>query len=111
MSQPRRGEVWLVDLGMAAKVRPALVISVPANENDRALVTLGPHTTSPRQSRFEVSVSVPFLRAGVFDAQNLVTIPNAKLARQLGKLAAPQLSAVERAVCLWLGLPAPGSEA
>jgi hypothetical protein len=29
MPSPRRGEVWLVDLGMAAKVRPALVISVP----------------------------------------------------------------------------------
>jgi mRNA interferase MazF len=57
MPSPRRGEVWLVDLGMAAKVRPALVISVPASDADRALVTLVPHTTSPRQSRFEPSVS------------------------------------------------------
>jgi mRNA-degrading endonuclease toxin of MazEF toxin-antitoxin module len=32
MKSPERGEVWLVDLGMAAKVRPALVISVPAAE-------------------------------------------------------------------------------
>ena len=111
MTTPRRGEVWLVDLGMAAKVRPAVVISVPADDTDRALVTLVPHTTSPRQSRFEVSVSVPFLRAGVFDAQNLVTIPHAKLVRVLGKLGAVQLSVVERAMCLWLGLPAPGSEA
>lgn len=30
MPSPRRGEVWLVDLGMAAKVRPALVTSVAA---------------------------------------------------------------------------------
>ncbi len=28
MTSPCRGEVWLVDLGMAAKVRPALVISL-----------------------------------------------------------------------------------
>jgi hypothetical protein len=28
---PQRGEVWLVDLGMAAKVRPAVVISVPSD--------------------------------------------------------------------------------
>ncbi len=75
MPEPRRGEVWLVDLGMAAKVRPALVLSIPADERDRALVTLIPHTTSPRQSRFEASVLVPFLRPGVFDAQNLITIP------------------------------------
>jgi mRNA interferase MazF len=111
MTAPRRGEVWLVDLGMAAKVRPAVVISVPADDADRALVTLVPHTTSPRQSRFEVSVSVQFLRTGVFDAQNLVTIPHAKLVRMLGKLSAIQLSAVERGVCLWLGLPSSSSEA
>ena len=110
MKAPQRGEVWLVDLGMAAKVRPALAISVAAEDTDRALVTLVPHTTSPRNSRFEASVSVPFLRAGVFDAQSLVTIPHAKLLRVLGKLSGAQLSAVERAVCLWLGLPTPNSE-
>jgi len=111
MTPPRRGEVWLVDLGMAAKVRPALVVSIPADDADRALVTLVPHTTSPRQSRFEVSVSVPFLRAGVFDAQNLVTIPHAKLVRVLGKLGPAHLASVERAVSLWLGLTTPSSEA
>jgi mRNA interferase MazF len=30
MSSPERGEVWLVDLGYVAKVRPCLVISIPA---------------------------------------------------------------------------------
>ncbi len=107
MTDPRRGEVWLVDLGMAAKVRPALVISVPANDADRALATLVPHTTSVRGSRFEAAVSVSFLKAGAFDAQNLITIPHAKLLRVLGKLNAQQLAAVEAAVRLWLGLSAP----
>ncbi len=95
---------------MAAKVRPALVISVPASDVDRALATLVPHTTSPRNSRFEVAVSVSFLRTGVFDAQNLVTIPHAKLIRRIGKLSEAQLGSVERAVLLWLGLPASSSE-
>ena len=104
MASPRRGEVWLVDLGMAAKVRPALVISVPASDSDRALVTLVPHTTSPRQSQFEAVVSISFLRAGVFDAQNLVTIPHAKLVRHLGKLKDAELAVVEGAVRAWLGL-------
>ena len=31
MKSPERGEVWLVDLGLAAKVRPAVVLSVPAD--------------------------------------------------------------------------------
>ena len=110
MKSPQRGEVWLVDLGMAAKVRPAVVISVPADDADRALVTLVPHTTSPRQSRFEVAVSLPVLRAGVFDAQNLITIPHAKLVRVLGRLSGAQLAAVERGVCTWLGIPTTKSE-
>jgi mRNA interferase MazF len=101
---PQRGEVWLVDLGMAAKVRPALVMSIPAADVDRALVTMVPHTTSARGSRFEAAVSVPFLRTGVFDAQNLVTIPHAKLIRDPGKLSPAQMVVVERATAAWLGL-------
>jgi mRNA interferase MazF len=111
MTTTRRGEVWLVDLGMTAKVRPAVVISISAEETDRALVTLVPHTTSIRKSRFEAAVAVPFLHPGAFDAQNLVTIPYATLVRPLGKLGPGQLSVVERAVCLWLGIRGAGSEA
>jgi len=82
MPNPNRGEVWLVDLGYAAKVRPCLVASIPAEDEDRALTTLVPHTTSLRNSRFEVQLKVRFLREGGFDAQNLVTIPHAKLIRK-----------------------------
>jgi mRNA interferase MazF len=104
MPNPNRGEVWLVDLGYTAKVRPCLVLSIPALDEDRALATLVAHTTSARGSRFEVDVKVKFLRAGVFDAQNLVTIPHAKLIRKLGMLSANHLSEVENRVRFWLGL-------
>jgi mRNA interferase MazF len=104
MPNPARGEVWLVDLGMVAKIRPCLVLSVPAGERDRSLVTLVAHTTSTRGSQFEVAVPVRFLKPGAFDAQNLVTIPHAKLIRKLGSLRAEQLSQVEEAVRRWLGL-------
>ena len=99
MPNPNRGEVWLVDLGYAAKVRPCLVLSIPAADEDRALTTLVPHTTSTHASRFEVAVKVPFLREGAFDAQNLVTIPHAKL-----MLQRVQLSSVEDKVRFWFGL-------
>src|SRR5262245_36478125 len=105
MKGPGRGEVWLVDLGMTAKVRPALVLGTPIEDADRALVTLVPHTTVVRQSRFEAVVPVPFLPAGAFDAQHMVTVPHTKLIRALGKLGGAHLAIVERAVCLWLGLP------
>lgn len=104
MNEPKRGEVWLVDLGMAAKVRPCLVVSVPATEQDRALVTLVPHTTSVRSSRFERPVAVPFLKAGAFDAQGLITVPSVKLLRRLGTLRIEQLKPVEEALAAWLGL-------
>jgi mRNA interferase MazF len=104
MADPRRGEVWLVDLGIAAKVRPCLVLSVPALEQDRALVTLIPHTTSTRNSRFEVSIELRFLRSGAFDAQNILTIPTVKLLRKIGTLSDSQISIVEDSVRKWLGM-------
>ena len=106
-ANPTRSEVWLVDLGMVAKVRPCLVLSIPADdENDRVLTTVIPHTTSTRESRFEVLSNPRFLKAGAFDAQNVVTIPTVKLIRRLGTLPADQMATVEAAVKLWLALGA-----
>lgn len=104
MAHPKRGEVWLVDLGLAAKVRPCLVLSIPFEDEDRSLVTAIAHTTSPRSSRFEVTVKVGFLRSGAFDVQNIVTIPRGKLLRKLGNLKPSEMAAVEMVVRLWLGL-------
>jgi mRNA interferase MazF len=107
LKPPVRGEVWIVDLGLAAKVRPAVVLSVPPRETERALVTLVPHTTSLRGSRFEVATRVPFLKEGAFDAQGLVTVPFARLVRPIGQLKPHELAGVERAVRSWLGFPGP----
>jgi mRNA interferase MazF len=104
MNAPNRGEVWLVDLGYVAKVRPCLVISIPASSQDRALATLIPHTTSPRGSRFEVNIKVKFLREGAFDVQNIITISHAKLLRKLGSLTPQQIGELEQVLDFWLGL-------
>jgi mRNA interferase MazF len=96
--------VWVADLGMAAKVRPCLVLSVPPGPNDRVLVTLVPHTTSVRGTRFEVVIPKPFLKPGAFDAQGLVTLARARLIRRLGGLLPDELALVEGAVRAWLGL-------
>ena len=105
MANPTRGDVWIVDLGMVAKVRPCLVISIPAeDENDRMLTTVVPCTTSTRDSRFEVPTNVRFLKPGAIDAQNLITIPTVKLVKRLGKLPNDQLLVVEANIRLWLGL-------
>ena len=104
-TMPTRADVWLVDLGVVAKVRPCLVLGVPADDdNDRVLTTIVPHTTSTRDSRFEVRSSVRFLKPGAFDAQNIVTIPTVKLIHRLGTLPQDQMTDVEGAVELWLGV-------
>ena len=102
--------MWIVDLGMTAKVRPAVVLSVPPDDADRALVTLVPHTTSLRGSRFEVPTKLPFLKPGGFDAQGLVTVPFVRLVRPIGQLRGQDLTAVERAVSAWLGIAVPHRE-
>ena len=55
MPRADRGEVWIVDLGMVAKVRPCLILSVPTDPQDRVLVSFVPHTTSVQGTRFEVA--------------------------------------------------------
>lgn len=105
MPRADRGSVWIVDLGIVAKTRPCLVLSVPTDPQERVLVTLVPHTTSVQGSRFEVAVRARFLAsAGVFDAQQVVTVPQVKLIRRLGDLPPDQLLMVEDAVRRWLAL-------
>lgn len=104
MATPNRGEVWLADLGLAPKVRPCLVLSIPAQVQDRALVTIIPHTTALRGSQFEVVIKTSFLRPGPFVVQNILTIPEAKLIRRLGALLPAQMTELETSVKMWLGL-------
>lgn len=102
---PVRGEVWLLDLGMAEKVRPALILSVAFGDDDRALITVVPHTTSLRGSQYEIPVRVPFLKPGAFLVQNIATYPNVRAIRRLGVLNKDQVDVVGAGVLRWLGYP------
>jgi mRNA interferase MazF len=103
MAQYNRGEVWIVDLGYAGKRRPCVILSVPASDQERALITVVAHTTSLRGTDFEVDVRSNFLERGAFDAQNISSVAHSKLVRKLGILTPVQLAEVEKAVCWWLG--------
>ena len=105
---PRRGEVWLFDLGMTAKIRPVLVVSVEYGDADRAIVTVVPHTTELRGSPFEISISVPFLKPGAFMVQGVSTYPKAWAIRRLGAIKADQMDAVaKKRLAAWLGIDPP----
>ena len=104
MPNAKRGEVWLVDLGMAAKVRPAVIISVEFLDHERALYGVMPNTTAVRGTRFEAVVTVPWLERGAFDAQGIRNVPRAVLMRRLGSLSGDQMTLVEATVRSWFGL-------
>jgi mRNA interferase MazF len=99
---PARGEVWLVDLGMIEKVRPAVVLSGAAGPKDRDLITVIPHTTTLRDSRFEVHVPLPFLKPGAFLAQSPATVPGPRAQRRLGRMMEAQVRQIEDALLEWL---------
>ena len=101
---PKRGEVWQVDFGITAKVRPALVISVPYADEDRALIGVIPHTTATRGSQFEVVVPARFLEEGAFLVQGLQALPLKFFLRRLGVLTPQQIQSVEDGLFRWLGI-------
>jgi mRNA interferase MazF len=100
----KRGDIRLVDLGMAQKVRPAVILSIAYLDHERALITYVPRTTALRQTRFEVEHRAPGFDPGAFDAQSIGTMPNVKFVRRIGALDANTLAKVEDAVRAWLAL-------
>ncbi len=100
--KPSRGEVWLVDLGMVEKVRPALVLSGMCADSDRDLISVIPHTTTLRSSRFEIAVSLPFLKPGAFLAQSPTTVPAPRALQCLGRMQPGDVARIETALLSWL---------
>jgi mRNA interferase MazF len=96
-----------VDFGITQKVRPALIISVPYGDADRALIGVIPHTTATRGSQFEVAVPTRFLEVGAFLVQVIQALPPKFFLRRLGILAPDQLRQVEKGLLRWQGIPSP----
>ena len=96
-----------MDFGITQKVRPALVISVPYVDEDRALIGVIPHFTSLRGSRFEVAVPTHFLREGAFLVQGIQALPPRYFLRRLGTLTPEQVQRVEQVLLFWQGISYP----
>ena len=98
MARVERGEVWQIDFGLAAKVRPALLLTSEPADDELDLFTVLLHTTSLRGSRWELAMPKPFLKMGAFHLQQIQAISGAKLIRCPGKLSDFEMSAVEVAL-------------
>lgn len=78
---PQPGEIWLADLGLAAKTRPVVIVSREDPDAPRRLVRRG--------SPYEVSLPrLPFLdRESVANVQGLGSLPTVRLERKIGRLS------------------------
>jgi len=101
---PRPGDVWLADLGLAAKTRPVIIVSRFDPNPPRALVLYVPLTTQNRMSRYEVILPrLPFLdRDSVANVQGLAAIPVVRLERKLGSLPAAVMTDLKTALAFAL---------
>ena len=103
---PHPGEVWLADLGLAAKTRPVVIVSREDLDPPRALILYVPLTRQNRQSAYEVVLpSLSFLgRGSVANVQGLGSLPTVRLERRLGTLPNDVMAKIKRALAFALDL-------
>jgi mRNA interferase MazF len=103
---PHPGEVWLADLGLAAKTPPVVIVSRHDLDPPRALVIYVPLTSQNRQSRYEVPIpKLAFLNAiSVANVQGIGSVPLVRLERRLGKLPEQAMAEIRRALIFPLEL-------
>jgi len=104
MPSVKAGEVWLIDFGIAAKVRPALLPTGNPGTDELDLITVLLHTTALRGNRWELNIPKPFLRTGAFHLQQIQTISTAKLERRLGELKTDEMLMIKEALLNRLNL-------
>jgi mRNA interferase MazF len=107
---PQPGEIWLADLGLAAKTRPIVIVSRQDPDPPRSLVLYVPLTTQRRDSPYEVPLPrLPFLdRESVANVQGLGSLPTVRLERKIGKLPNNEMERLKDALAFALDLQ-PGS--
>jgi mRNA interferase MazF len=88
------GEVWMIDFGLAAKVRPAWLLTGAPADDELDVVTTLLHTTALRGNRWELSIPKPFLKPGALHLQHIQTISTVKLERKLGALNVEEMNRV-----------------
>ena len=103
---PIPGELYLIDLGMVGKVRPAAVISREDPDAPRALSICAPLTTENRGSDYEVPLrKLKFLdRESWVNVQGLTSLGQEKLIRRLGRLTVPSMEQIKTALRFALDL-------
>ena len=105
-TEPKAGEVWFADLGMAEKSRPVLVLAAPSQADARSLVVVAPLTSQIRGMRGEVFLGKPnwLPKISAVNVQGIASFDPGKLVRRMGSMNATQMEAVKKARRDLLGL-------
>ena len=106
MTSFSRGDVVMVDLGMAAKVRPCVVVSIPNPDSQRNMSVVVPMTTEIRGGESEVPFPKPaWLRQeSVVNVLGIAGVDNAKIERRISAFPADKMLAIESVLKRLLGL-------
>jgi mRNA interferase MazF len=101
-----RGDVVIVDLGMTAKVRPCVVVSVSKPERQRNMSVVVPMTTEIRGGECEIAFPKPaWLRQeSVVNVLGIAGVDNAKIERRISAFPADKMSEIETVLKRLLGL-------
>ncbi len=102
----KQGEVWLADLGIAAKTRPVVIVSRYDANPPRVLVIYVPLTTQYRNSEYEVVLpNLRFLnQSSVANVQGIGSIPTVRLERKLGELPSDVMLQIKKAIIFTMDL-------
>ena len=97
---PKPGEVYMVDLGIAGKVRPAVIVSREDANSPRALSVAVPLSSENRGSKYEVKMPrVPWLRLQSFaNVQAINSIEHHELLEKRGKFEPAVLRQIRDAI-------------
>jgi mRNA interferase MazF len=103
---PQPGEIWLADLGLAAKTRPVVIVSRQDPDPPRSLILYVPLTTQRRHTPYEVPLPrLSFLdRESVANVQGLGSLPNVRLERKIGRLSAEVMERLKDALAFALDI-------
>jgi mRNA interferase MazF len=106
MTPLKRGDVHLVDLGMAAKSRPCVVISIPKADSQRNMSVIAPLTSQSRGGECEISFPKPawLLDTSVINLIGLGGVDNAKIGRFIGQIKPETMDKVSDGLARMLGL-------
>ena len=101
-----RGDVVIVDLGMTAKARPCVVVSVGQPDRQRNMSVVVPMTTEIRGGECEIRFPKPaWLRQeSVVNVLGIAGVDNAKIERRISAFPADKMAAIDSVLKQLLGL-------